>query len=104
MSADGEAPHPRIARLIEHWRALAPGPGLLPGRQHFDPMQVRDLLPHLWLLDVVAGPPRRFRFRLVGGAIVDAGAPVRVGMMVEPSSETARNYDTVVDTRAPGWR
>ena len=54
-------PHPRIAELIRHWRSLAPGPGLLPGRRHFDPMKVPKLLPNIWLLEIVPGPPRRYR-------------------------------------------
>ena len=58
-------PHPRIARMIAYWREFAPGPGLLPGKQHFDPMRVPDLLPNLWLLEVVReGDTRRYRFRV----------------------------------------
>ena len=33
-----EAAHPRVGELIDHWRRMAPGPGRLPGRQHFDPL------------------------------------------------------------------
>ena len=69
-------PHPKIRRMIAHWESLAPGPGILPGRQHFDPIQVPDLLPHIWLIDVERGPMLRFRYRLLGTALI-------VGTIVE---------------------
>jgi hypothetical protein len=65
--------HPVIQKGLEYWRAAAPGPGLLPGRQHIDPLGMPSLLPHAWLLEV--HPPAgeisipRFRFRLVGSHI-----------------------------------
>lgn len=71
--------HPKVARIVDVWRSLSPGPGLLPGRRHFDPALVPELLPNLWLIDVVPADPRLFRFRLIGGAIVDAGARFRKG-------------------------
>jgi len=103
-------PHPRIARLIEYWRALAPGPGLLPGRRHFDPMRVPDLLPNIWLVDVVRGTPNRYRYRLLGSALYDAGAPMRVGLFVDELGDDIdqvaahASFDGVVSTRQPDWR
>ncbi len=99
-------PNPRITRLIDYWRGLAPGPGLLPGRRHFDPMRVPDLLPNLWLIDVVRGTPNRYRYRLIGSALFDAGAPMRVGMFIDelgdtPSTRRRRRRRTTVWS-APG--
>lgn len=54
---------PRIHRLHAYWREKAAGQ--VPARSQFDPVDVRDLLPNLMLLDVL-GEPRRFRYRLVG--------------------------------------
>jgi len=103
-------PHAKIQRLIDHWRALAPAPGLLPGRQHLDPARIAALLPHVWLLDILAGPPRRYRYRLIGTGIIDAGTPVRPGDFVDdpklspqPAS-AARIIDAAVDCKAPDWR
>jgi hypothetical protein len=104
MPDDPDAPHPKIARLITHWRALAPAPDRLPGRQHFDPAQVPDLLPHIWLIDVLDSAPRQYRFRLVGGAIADAGPPVHRGMVIDGGSDTARIYDRVVESKQVDWR
>jgi hypothetical protein len=108
-AADG-ALHPRIARLIDYWHTLPPGPDLLPGRRHFDPMQVPDLLPNLWLVDAVRGTPNRYRYRLVGGALIDAGGPMRAGMFVDELGDLIDQvaahaaFDGVVATREPDWR
>ncbi len=103
-------PNPRIARLMEYWRDLAPGPGLLPARRHFDPMQVPDLLPNIWLIDVVRGTPNRYRYRLIGSALVDAGAPIRPGLFIDELGERIdqeaafASFESVVSTGKPDWR
>jgi PAS domain len=56
----------RVGQLYEHWLGLRPGPGVLPGRQHLDPVSLPvSLLPFLWLADVER-TPLRFRYRLLG--------------------------------------
>lgn len=62
--------HPRLQRLLAYWESIHP-PGRLPGRQHLDPIAIRDLVPGLWLVDVQRAP-FRLRYRLVGTQIVDA--------------------------------
>jgi hypothetical protein len=59
-----------VTALFEHWQSIHPGGGLLPGRQHFDPLQVPRLLPHLWLVEVHRDP-WRFRVRLMGTAVAE---------------------------------
>lgn len=59
---------PRIQRLHAYWREKAGGTGM-PARADFDPVDVRELLPNLMMLDVVGDPPR-FRYRLVGTRVV----------------------------------
>lgn len=56
---------PRVRRLYDYWRRIHPPLGGLPGRQHVDPTEISDLLPWLWMVDVVR-TPLRFRYRLVG--------------------------------------
>jgi hypothetical protein len=104
-------PHPRIARMIAYWREIAPAPGLVPGKQHFDPMRVPDLLPNVWLLDVVREDGSlRYRFRLVGDALIDSGAPFRKGLFVDELGDRVDQaaaktiHDRVVNTREPDWR
>jgi hypothetical protein len=57
--------------LNAYWWSIKPAEGL-PGRQHFDPLDVPELLPWLYLLDAVpqADGTRRFRFRLIGTGVV----------------------------------
>ena len=60
----------RIAALIEYWLRIQPA-DCLPGRDHFDPLGVPSILPHLVLVDVERDP-YRFRCRLMGTAVVTA--------------------------------
>jgi len=61
---------PILEGALAYWRRLAAG-GRLPRRRDIDPSQIPRLLPHLQLIDVVdAGA--RFRYRLVGTALVAA--------------------------------
>lgn len=62
--------HPRICRLYSYWQTKHP-PNGLPGRQHIDPLELRDLLPTIWLLDVQR-EPFRLRYPVVGTGIVEA--------------------------------
>ncbi len=93
-----------------HWERLRPGTGRLPGRQHFDPMRVPKFLPNITLIDVVPGPPRRFRRRLAGGAVVAAGfAGKPADFMDAPhvATDPAKVLGTfihIVDSRRPDWR
>jgi hypothetical protein len=108
--APSAEPHASIARLIRHYQGLSPGPGLLPGRQHFEPMAIHDLLPHIWLLDVVPNDSRRYRVRLVGGALVEAGTVLRKGLFlhdVTGEAEAGRDvqmFNSICDRRQVDWR
>ena len=55
----------RLRQLCDYWRAITPGGSALPGRQHFDPLDIPALLPWVWLLDVHRDP-LRFRYRVTG--------------------------------------
>ena len=77
---------PKLTTLLQYWRSRHRSDGKLPRRCDIDPMALArlapKLMPHLWLLDVWRNP-YRFRYRLVGGALVEAGAPGRVGEFVD---------------------
>lgn len=66
---------PPVRQLYDYWRGIAPV-GALPGRQHFDPVDIPNLLPHLWLLDVVRDP-LRLRCRLVGSGVRSSNGRLR---------------------------
>ena len=97
--------HPKIAMLHRYWRDVAP-PGMLPGRQHIDPVDIPKLLANIWLLDVV-GEPVRFRFRLIGDAMRRLGVPAKRGEFVdqyntddaEPVQERAGRCSRIPDHR-----
>lgn len=58
-----------VLGLRAYWLSIAPGPGLLPGRQHFDPLEVDPaVLSWIFLMDVIRkdGAPLDYRYRLVG--------------------------------------
>jgi len=57
----------RIHKLNAYW--LAKAKGRVPSRSAIDPVDVRELLPNLMLIDVVSDPAR-FRYRLVGTRVV----------------------------------
>lgn len=76
MSSDFQLPdsaHRVMHEGLAYWRQAHPGGGLLPGRQHIDPLSMPRLLPYAWLLEV--HPPAddigipRFRFRLAGSHV-----------------------------------
>lgn len=63
--------HPKLRRAYDYWLKIRPNADALPGRQHLDPTDVPDLLPHLFLVDVTK-EPLRFHYRLMGTSLVNA--------------------------------
>ncbi len=93
---------PKLARLYGYWLERHRPGGCPPRRGDIDPTEIAraapDLLPHLWMVDVLRDP-YRFRYRLVGGAVIEAGSPARVGDIIEPGSGregTSNLYDNLV--------
>lgn len=62
---DRSAWHQRLRRFFDYWLSIRPESGALPGRQHFDPLPLFDVMPYVWMLDVERSP-LRFRYRLAG--------------------------------------
>ncbi len=100
--------HPKIKTVIEYWSRIGPD-GALPGRQHFDPVDLKTLLANLWLVDVVGDPPR-FKYRVAGTKIVEylGQEPTQKWMdEVFPHLEethTFRDLMTAVREGRPQWR
>src|SRR3546814_12922905 len=57
-------------RLYEYWCSRCQG-GALPSRRDIDPLDIPDLLPNLFLLDVI-GDAEDFVFRLAGSRVEEA--------------------------------
>jgi hypothetical protein len=99
----------RLRRLYDYWVSIMP-PDRLPGRRHFDPTAIPDLLPNLWLLDV-QHEPFRLRYRLAGTNIVQALKREVTGMWLDDvhtklKTETALldRYRRIVLYGEPSWR
>ncbi|MFT6558368.1 PAS domain-containing protein [Sneathiella sp.] len=54
--------------LLDYWHIKARGK-CFPRRSDIHPEEIKDLLPHIGLIDVTG--PRQFRYRLIGTAMVD---------------------------------
>lgn len=68
----------KVRQLYDYWRSIRPDGRRLPGRQHFDPIDIPHLLSALWLLDVFHDP-LRFRYRLISAAHVAVTGTDRTG-------------------------
>jgi len=109
--SDGKIPadcHPAVRSMVDYWRSIHPPEGL-PGRQHFDPVDVPKLLSNIGLIEVHENP-RRFRVRLYGTALAAAIGEDYTGKwyheLFEQFESTAQYGDfcRVVDARVPHWR
>lgn len=69
MNSLPDACAPEIAELYNYWQSIHPKEGL-PGRQHFDPLDVWKLSPKIWMLDVMHDP-LTLTVRRAGMEIVD---------------------------------
>ena len=100
--------HEDIRKLYAYWSSIAPE-GKLPGRQHFEPMDIPDLLPNIWLIEVHREPLRFWR-RLVGTRIEEfAGQSLTRGWVADGvddarQSSVHKNLAEVVETGQPSWR
>src|SRR5262245_12724793 len=64
--------HPHFLIVHDYLKHRSP-PGLLPGRQHFEPLDIRRVLPSIMLIDVVrAAAAMRFQLVVVGTEVVAA--------------------------------
>lgn len=78
---DRSAWNPRIAEFFAYWLSIKP-PGRLPGRQHFDPLDIPLLMPRVWMLDVLRAP-LRYRYRLAGTKEVETLQREVTGLMFD---------------------
>ncbi len=100
--------HPEIREIVDHWQAIRPGAGL-PGRQHFDPIDVPHLLPSIRILEVDGDPPR-FKTRLMGTKMRDNVGYEQTGKWLDEVyadfalSSAFLGLNAVVETGALNWR
>jgi hypothetical protein len=98
---NGEPPdfpnwHPKLQRMYRYWQQVRPAPDLLPGRKHIDPLDIPELLPGIWLLDVQR-EPFRLRYRLVGTRIVEAIGREVTGQWIDEAHPHVLNIPNYAD-------
>ena len=96
---------PVLGGALAYWRRKRDGRAM-PSRRDIDPGEIPRLLPHLQLIDVAGG---RFRYRLVGTALVDAYGRDYTGQFVDELFDKSRSqfitnaYNSITETRRPGF-
>jgi hypothetical protein len=99
---------PKIAAVVRYWQSIKPEDAL-PGRQHFDPTDIPNLLHCVWLVDVRRSP-LSFAFRLVGTSVVEffGRDPTGQGLrdVFENFEDTVayKDFCQIVETGALRWR
>ena len=100
--------YPAVRAIVDYWRSIHPTEGL-PGRQHFDPVDVPKLLSNIGLIEAHENP-RRFRIRLYGTALVAVMGEDYTGRWYDELFENFEatgqyaDFCHVVDTGTPHWR
>jgi hypothetical protein len=87
---------PAWGQFLRTWESLAAAKGRYPARNEIDPLALGvKLLPNVFLVDVLDTPglsAPRFRFRLLGQAIIDR-EPARAGAFVDELGATTDIFD-----------
>jgi len=97
--------HISVRRLHDYWNDKR-GPRSMPARSDLDPVDMKGLLPHLILIDVVPDD-RRYVYRLVGTREVEmrggdpTGKAIKDAYYGETAEETIIYLDRVLRTREP---
>jgi hypothetical protein len=103
-----EGCHPKSRQIHEYWRSIHPAVGL-PGRRHFDPVDIPRLLPNICLIDV-PGPQDDFTFRLMGTRLVEfygadyTGKPFVSAYMKAAESQAYNDLCATWADCLPRWR
>ena len=96
--------HPDLARLHDLWQQKRPA-GAFPARDMFDPIELKFMLGHILLIEVVEGG--RFRVRLHGARLVDQMRHDHTGRFIDAWPYQPAKNDlldacaAVLETRRP---
>lgn len=102
---DPQPQSPLLQSLLRYWQSKQRADGGLPARCDIDPLELRALLPYIYLIDVL--PEDRFRVRLLGERHVEVYGPGLVGRVIDDifpaavAAEFNRLYAAVVQRRVP---
>lgn len=105
-AAAGAIAHPKIRRIHDYWLAKRVG-RLMPSRADIDPLELKDCLGNLCLVEVIGDAPPRFRYRLDGSNLTLATGFDMTGKFLDQMpDERYRAFVTaiylrVLEARAP---
>jgi hypothetical protein len=94
----------RLRRLYEYWDGKRAGRAM-PSRADIDPLEMREHLGRMHLLDVIE--PNLFRFRLYGSGVTNPNVRDMTGLTTRDYEDAAfgavvtRHYQACVDEKAP---
>ncbi|MDX1738304.1 MAG: PAS domain-containing protein [Alphaproteobacteria bacterium] len=86
--------HPKITKIFELWLSKT-SDGHLPSRKEFDPLEMVDLLPYIFMVDKNS-PTKEFRYRLIGTEEVLFRGNDPTGKLVREAC-AAENVDDVLE-------
>jgi hypothetical protein len=105
LNSKADLQSPRLVQLFDYWTRLR-GPRIAPALREIDPREISQLLPWIWLADVV-DDGEDFGFRLGGERIIEyvgrrlSGARLNF-FRGQPFFETMRDaFKLCVETKAP---
>ena len=79
--------NPILRRTYDYWLAKCAGRPF-PDRADLDPAEIKDVLPHLTIVERTCGEAApRFRYRLIGTAVVEAVGRDRTGAFADEALE-----------------
>lgn len=94
----------RLVRLFEYWTKKK-GHRPMPGRSDIDPLDLKEHMGQLHLIDVLG--PENFRYRIYGSRVTNPDSTDMTGKSASDYQDTAfasmttRHYQICVDARAP---
>src|SRR5262245_16178292 len=101
--------HPKIRRVYEYWLSKCGGREM-PARADIEPLELRDVLGFLCLIEVTDEPKPRYRFRVDGSSIASLTGFDLTGKYADDLPDpdyrgyVLQLYGQVVETRRPVFR
>ena len=94
----------RLVRLLEYWTGKK-GDRIMPERSDIDPLELKEHMGQLHLIDVLG--PNSFRYRIYGSRVTNPDLTDMTGKSASDYHDTAiaamttRHYQCCADARAP---
>lgn len=98
-AAAGAVTHPKIRRIHDYWLTKR-ADRLMPRRADIDPLELKDCLGNLCLVEVTGDSPPRFRYRLDGSNLaLSTGFDMTGKFLDQMPDERYRDFVTAIYLR-----